>query len=176
MIGRLVCASVAVGFLLASAAVQADENATQKKTKKFLHRGPYIQLGGGIHHVNGVSGVDGNISGKLGIDLIEHLALEAQLEGSRSAERFVLTFQQRSAFLRGRVKPFVVGGIGFGRVTRNVGTPGEKGVTAVALRLGGGVDWWITDDFAVSWDLTYAILTNGLADYTSSTVGLRLGF
>lgn len=176
MFGRVVCATVAIatGLLLASAAAQADED---KKTRtKFLPRGPYIQLAGGITHVNGVSGADGTISGKLGIDIIERIALEAQLEGSRSAERFVLTIQQRSAFLTGRVKPFGVAGIGFARVTRDVGTANERGVTAVALRFGGGVDWWVSDDVALSWDLTYAILTNGLADYTSTTVGVRFRF
>ena len=168
-------AALGVTLLLAMAtAAHADEGG--KKKKRFLHRGPYLQLGAGLQALKSTGDVDFALNGKVGIDIIRHLALEVQFEGSRDAERFALTFQQRSALLSGRWQPYLVGGIGFSRTQRNPGTAASRGVTGVALRFGGGLDYMIDQNLALSLDTTYVVLTQGASDYGSISLGLRYGW
>lgn len=173
MLGRTLTVCMALLLASASGAEAADE---KKKQTRIRHRGPYLQLTGGIQAVSGENGTDATIGGKIGVDIIRLVSLEAQFEGSRDARRFVATVQQRSAFLSGRFKPFVIGGLGIARVTKNDGTPQAKGVTAFALRFGGGVDYWLSKHIAASVDASYVIIANGLSDHTSVGIGLRYAF
>ncbi|MCH2171112.1 porin family protein [Myxococcota bacterium] len=173
MLGRVL--TVCMALLVASISEAAADDEKKKQTR-IRPRGPYLQLTGGIQSVTGESGIDATIGGKIGVDIIDWVALEAEFEGSRDARRFVATLQQRSAFLRGRFKPFVVGGIGIARVTQNEGTPQTDNVTAVALRFGGGADYWLSKHVAMSLQASYVIIANGLSDHTSVGLGLRYAF
>jgi len=165
MVGRSVAMGVALVLTLATTA--------HAKKPNYKHLGPYLQLNGGFQVVTGDGDVEPALSGKVGIDIIDHVALEAQLEGSRDAERLVVTFQQRSRILTGRWQPFVVGGIGWANVT---GLPGDKDVAAFALRFGGGLDYMITKNVSIGLDASFVVIANGLDDYGSFGLGVRYGW
>ena len=110
--------SIAIGVVLALAV------ATPALAKKpnYKHQGPYLQLNGGIQVTTQDGDVDAGdvqaaLSGKFGIDIVDHVALELQAEASRDADRVVITAQQRSKILTGRWQPFVVWGIGWARAS-----------------------------------------------------------
>jgi len=165
MIGR----SAAIGIGLALVLV----TAAHAKEPNYRHRGPYLQLDAGFQVVTRDGDVQPALSGRIGIDIIDHVALEIQFDGSRDAERAVVTFQQRSRILTGRWQPFVAAGIGFARVTE---VPDEGGVSAVAFRFGGGLDYMITRNLSVGLDASFVTIANDLADYATFGLGLRYGW
>ena len=155
--------SIAIGVVLALAV------ATPALAKKpsYKHQGPYLQLNGGIQVLTSDGDIQPALSGKVGIDIVDHVALELQAEASRDDERVVITAQQRSKILTGRWQPFVVWGIGWGRAA---------GTSAVALRFGGGLDYMITKHVSMGLDVSYALLLNDLEDYTTIGLGVRYGW
>ena len=162
MNGRSVAIGVALVLTLATAA--------HAKKPNYKHLGPYMQLNGGFQVITHDGDVQAQLSGKVGIDIIDHVALEAQFEGSRDVERVVVTFQQRSKILTGRWQPFVVYGIGFGRDTT------EGGGTGVALRFGGGLDYMISKNLSIGLDTSFVVIANDLHDYGSFSLGVRYGW
>ena len=165
MIGRSVAIGVGLVLMLATAA--------HAKNPSYKHRGLYLQLNGGFQVVTRDGDIQAALAGKAGIDIIDHVALEVQFEGSNDAERLVVTFQQRSKILTGRWQPFVVAGIGWARVTE---VPGVGGVSAVALRFGGGLDYMITANVSVGLDASFVVIANDLDDYGSFGIGVRYGW
>ena len=165
MIGRSVAIGVGLVLMLATAA--------QAKKPNYKHRGLYLQLNGGFQVVTGGGGVQPALNGKMGIDIIDHVALEIQFDGSRDDERVAVTFQQRSRILTGRWQPFVVAGLGWASVTED---PGAGKESAFAFRIGGGLDYMITRNVSVGLDASYVVVAKDLDDYGTFGLGLRYGW
>ena len=164
MIGGRVAIGVALLLVVATPA--------HAKKPNYKHRGPYLQLNGGFQTVER-AGVQSALSGKVGIDIIDHVALEVQVEGSRDAERVVVTLQQRSRILTGRWQPFVVLGVGWADFTE---VPGAGGTSGFAARLGGGIDYMITKNVSIGLDAAFMLIGNDLDDYGSFGLGVRYGW
>jgi hypothetical protein len=167
MIGRSVAIGVSVMLVLMLA------TAAHAKKPNYKHRGLYLQLNGGFQAITRDGEVQAALSGKAGIDIVDHVALEVQFEGANDAERLVVTFQQRSKILTGRWQPFVVYGIGWATSSE---APDLGAVTAVALRFGGGLDYMITKNVSIGLDASFVVITNDLDDYGSFGIGVRYGW
>ena len=94
----------------------------------------------------------------------------------RKTNPLVLTANSRFYILRGRIQPFVIGGAGL--MVADLSQPqggGIREVTNIAVRVGGGLDFHLTESISVTgeldWvrpfgelrDLDYLVLEAGLA-------------
>ena len=87
---------------------------------------------------------------------------------------WTLTSNAKLHLLTGRVQPFLLAGIGI----LHGDIPGYQPRTDVAGRLGGGVDFYLTEEIAISLDASYVAPTGNVQklDYVSVGWGLQVHF
>jgi hypothetical protein len=157
--------------LLASAAAARD----------YAHSGFYIAA-------NGVAAVPEDDlfetgvgpSLRMGSRFAERWSLEGQAEYSGEMDpelhEGTLTFNCRFSMATGQVQPYALVGAGFGWMLDDRG-PGEHWEVSPAVRLGGGLELYVTEKFGFLAEATHNLLTDsGARDYTSIGWGLFVRF
>jgi hypothetical protein len=89
----------------------------------------------------------------------------------------VFTVNGRVHVLTGRIQPNLLAGIGFMNAEASAGG-GSADATGFAARLGGGVEFYATEDLAIALDASYVFTTGDVdgLDYASFGWGLRYRF
>lgn len=172
-----VAACLALTFSFTSVA-SADDSA------RYARKGPYMEWAASYAHFVGLEdelqiagapafevtdGMSGDIT--VGYRIHERVAVDGQFTFTglgdvkvndrtiSQFEHYALTVNSRIYLLTGRIQPYAVGGIGF--QTAEIDTKFIAAVkhrsTGVAFRVGGGVDFYVTDRFAFTTAATYLV-------------------
>jgi opacity protein-like surface antigen len=180
-----IAACLALTFSLSSVA-SADEST------RYARKGPYMEWAASYSHFvsledelqkSGGSGLEvtDGMSGDIAIGyrLNKLVAVDGQftytgigdVKRNRRTiaqfEHFALTVNGRVYALTGRIQPYAIGGIGF--QSAEIETSSLPGVkhrsTGVAFRVGGGIDFYITERFALTTAATYLVGVGAVGDY-----------
>lgn len=133
------------------------------------------------------------LSGRLGYRLHPRVAVEAQFEwlreikieskiagGGKRREQVSLygvTGNVKGYLLTGRIQPYVVGGVGWGRATLNPDGSGAKSRSDNLIgRVGIGTDLYANQDVALSLEAAYVLGEESELNYVSVGAGLTLRF
>lgn len=94
------------------------------------------------------------------------------------AEAVTFTGNLKAYLPLGRVQPFVLAGIGLGYVKNSVAGIKIASDTAFAARFGGGIDFWLTESWALQASTSYVLQTGDLdgLDYVSLLLGAQFRF
>lgn len=169
MIGRVsaLTAAMALGF---AAAAQAEPD--------YAHQGAYLQFDGLLAVANdqGFGGtstdtVTGGFSIKAGIDIVDYVSAEIEFQTLPGDDIKVITAQQRVRILTGQWQPYLLAGIGWGRASK---------ANHFAVRIGGGLDYMITEHWSTGLTANYLfLLANSPVDgpnFATFGLGVRYGF
>ena len=162
-------------------ALAAEAVATDAAAQDFSHSGFYIAA-------NGVAAVPENDtfetavgpSLRMGARFAERWSLEGQAEYSGEMEPELhagtLTFNSRFSFATGRVQPYALVGAGFGWMLDDHLSE-EHWEATPAVRLGGGLELYFTEEFGALLEAVHILLTDdGARDYTAIGWGLFVRF
>jgi opacity protein-like surface antigen len=155
--------------------------ATAAAAKDYAHSGFFIAA-------NGVAAVpeddsfetDVGPSLRMGARFAERWSLEGQAEYSGEMDpelhEGTLTLNCRYALATGRVQPYALVGAGFGWMHDDSGSE-EVWEASPAVRLGGGLELYVTEKFGFLGEVTHNLLTDsGARDYTSIGWGAFVRF
>lgn len=160
----------------------------------YSRRGFYVD--GGISYGYGFSGHMGGVRADFGYRCHPRFAVDLEYEGfylrgsegfegsilttgefagfSDSADNYWNIVYNGKAFLStGRVQPFLLIGFGFGSTDRKRSGTSN---TDFMMNVGAGVDYWLTESLALSFDMKYKALTKGTADLGHISLGTKLKF
>jgi len=187
------CALFVVGAKQAEK-VKAESEPEEKFGVDYSYRGFYVD--GGISYGYGFSGHMGGVRANFGYRCHPRFAVDLEYEGfylrgsegfegrilttgesaglSDSADNYWSVVYNAKMFLgTGRVQPFLLIGFGFGSVERK---RSGKTNTDYLMDVGAGVDYWMTESLALSFDAKYKALTAGSADLGHLSLGSTLKF
>jgi opacity protein-like surface antigen len=160
-----------------------------------MFSGPYDLSGSGID-----VGTALIVGGRLGYRANPYVAFEAAVDysvegfeltvpgsGTATAKALVATGNLKLYPGDWRIQPFVLGGVGVVRGTSECKTAAGVGVSCLAVglsdsavefggRVGGGLDFYLTRNLALSGEVTYVIPTGDLGDLDFLTFGGQLVF
>lgn len=171
-----------IGILLAACLALVAQSAL---AQDFARSGPYGALNGvtSIETFNGdgTTEVATGVAGRLGLRLSPQLAVEAQ--GDWSGDFAEGPFDLTSTTVTGNLKwylaqeqfqPYLLAGIG----AQIADTNASSSETAFAARVGGGLDYYLSENFGVLGEVAYTIPTGDLdgLDYVSVGWGLFYRF
>ncbi len=160
----------------------------------YARRGFYID--GGVSYGSGFSGHMGGVRAHGGYRCHNRFAADLEYEGfylrgsegfegrvlstgtfagqSDSADSYWNFLYNAKAFLHtGRVQPFLVVGFGIGSAERK---RSGKTNTDWLIDVGAGVDYWMTESLAFSFDAKYKALTGGASDLGHLSLGTKLKY
>ncbi len=167
---------------------QEASGALQEPGDLYTRRGLVVGVGGStgfeFFDDDGASGeeVDFGLAARAGFRCTDRMSSELayewqegfDVENSSNDPHWTLTSNAKLHLLTGRLQPFLLAGVGIlhGEV------PGEKRRTDVAARIGGGVDFYLTEQVAFSLDASYVAPGGDVKqlDYLSVGWGLQLHF
>jgi len=179
--------AVALALVIAGSAL-ADES--------FSSSGVYLGLAGVVAIPTDLeSGIDfatGGFTARAGYRLLPRFAAELQYEwldsfepsfffSDEDVEPWALTANGRFYLLTSRVQPFLLLGAGIMHAERErmlFGQPSSSESTEFAARFGAGLDVYIVDGLAATFDISYLLPTGPLddLDYLAFALGLQYRF
>ena len=185
-------------FTLVALAATLPSALAQAAGPDYAATGPYLGIGVGFGFDNfddGVLGFDHDpaygFDFWVGYRVYRHVAVETQLEYLNGfkvdlQDLSVLKFQALTGIvnlkgyaLTGRIQPFAVFGfgLGWGKVESNL-VPVSEDELDIVVRLGGGLDYYLTEHIAIQTTAAYVFATGGLdgMDYVSLLLGAQYRF
>jgi len=173
---------------------QAEGELEKDTAVDYSRRGFYVD--GGLSYGNGFSGSMGGVRAHAGYRCHNRFAADVEYEGfylrgsegfegrvlstgpfageSDSADRYWNVIYNGKAFLStGRIQPFLAFGFGIGSADRK---RSGKTNTDFLIDVGAGVDAWVTESLALSFDAKYKALTGGASDLGHLSIGTKLKF
>ena len=171
--------AAAVGLFAQGALAQEDD---------FARSGGYLGISGtyagDASRVKNLSENSLGINARVGLRLAPNIAVEGEfehLDGFDVAvagtpigiiESWVLTGNVKGLLLTGRIQPYFVAGMGVlrakfvdtGGTLGSLDFPAQTRDTGFAVRLGGGVDVYVTRHLVVTLGASYVIPTGGVED------------
>jgi opacity protein-like surface antigen len=174
--------AISAALLLLAGPALADDD----EEPDFGRGGFYLGAGGtaGIENLDvpGTADSSFGVHGRIGYRSAEMLAEEIQFEWqngfdlSRGGEvdAWALTLNLRWYLTTGRIQPFLVTGVGAARIKCDPCRDSRD--VALLGRLGGGVDFYITESIGVTFDATYLLpAENNFTPHDVQWVSLGLG-
>jgi hypothetical protein len=175
---RITAGLVSLGLLISSAAFGDDDQV-------YSREGPYLGFEALLAIENSHDRLDvsetGGLAGRIGFRLTREFAMEiegewAYLDGrnpwslSTVAKLYPVALfdEDRTGFLDDRLQPYIVSSVGI------IAGDFDRGHDpAATFRIGGGSDFWLTEDLAATGQVVYVGNAGDASDY--DTVNLRLG-
>lgn len=179
MLRRSIVCLVSLGVLIAGSAESVEDEVD------YTREGPYLGFDGlvAIDTSNSVLDVDttGGLAARIGFRMTPEIAVEiagewAYLEGRNPWSLLAVVklypfefFEDNPLEVLGnRLQPFLVSSVGI-----IVGDFDRGGDPSATYRWGGGLDYWFTNDLALSWQTVYVVNSGYATKYSS--VNMRLG-
>ena len=136
--------------------------------EEFTHRGAFIGMGLGIAALtSGENREERTLNVRLGVDIVDYMSMEAEVDWIPDGDTLVTTFQERFSPLKGRWQPFALAGIGVMHV--------DSSDSRILGRFGAGCDFMFSNKLSASAQVSYLVVES-VADFTIASLGLRLGF
>lgn len=168
--------------------------ADQEENSDPSRKGPSLGLGGtyAIETFDTSGGLNldnsGGFNARIGYRFHPRIAGEVEIERFQQFDAHVggtdvgeinawsLGANVKGFVLTGKIQPYGLFGLGYAdwETTNSANTANpEKTDDGLALRFGGGVDWYVTNKVVLTSDVTYLMGTGDASDY--STVALSFG-
>jgi len=180
-IAGAIAVAVTTGVICTTLAV--GDHAEEDRQKPYARRGAMIALGanaavGPLGESKELANASYGLHGRVGYRCSPRLAGEYEVEwlggyepvGGVDLKPLAATSNLRVFVLTGRFQPYVTLGGGILRVAP------DGGSSAIALRAGGGLDFYLTKSIVLNGKLDYVAAFNSLDDVDYLTLGLAVGY
>jgi opacity protein-like surface antigen len=159
--------------------------ATSALAQDYARPGLYAQLNG-VASFDSFDGVPSSVldtaigaSGRVGYRLMPMLAIEGQVEYSgdfvdccdTDITTTLLTANAKFYVLQDQVQPYLLAGMGGAFANVNTSGFGSADENAFAVKVGGGVDFYVNERFGLMLEAVYNIGTGDLDDFNYTGLG-----
>jgi opacity protein-like surface antigen len=173
-----------LGLCVASASASASASAQEEVD--YARTGLYGGMGGVYAHGSDV-GSGGGLALRAGYRMMPHIGAEISFEwlggfdpgfGANSVDTWSLGLSLRGYLLTGRVQPYGLLGAGVAKSDAGGGLPIKIDGTGGELRLGGGVEIYLTEEVVLDLRGAYLFRMDDIDDfdYLSISVGASYRF
>ena len=175
------CFAILISILMASAAAAVEPEPDYART------GVYVGLGGlGAIENFGAGGFSngGGVNARVGYRLLPNLAAEGMFEwvggfslGPVDLDAWSLTANAKAFLTTGQIQPYLLVGIGVSQAELEAFGVSVDATDFVA-RLGGGVDFYLTESWVLDLEVAYILPTGDIdgTDYISIGAGVQYRF